>query len=106
MAERSTKTLILLGSLFLSVATSPCHSQEPGKLFDVKTPQKEVAPVLVPETANTAGPRATQAKPDKEVSDKSWFWRLIEGTAIGAAKYNTERQSEGRPPVNSYKAWP
>jgi len=105
MAERRTTMILLLGIL-VSLTTPLCHAQEPAKLFDVKIPQKEVSPVLVPETANATGPRATQAKPAKDVPETSWFWRLLEGTAIGAAKYNTERQSEGRPPVNTYKAWP
>lgn len=106
MAGSITKTCILLSGILLFSVTSLCYAQEPVKLFDVKIPQETVSPVLVPEAANSTGPRVIQEKPDKKVPETSWFWRFIGGTAIGAAKYNTERQSEGRPPVNTYKAWP
>lgn len=94
MAE--TKTLILLFGILIFI-TSLCHAQEAGKLFDVKMPQEAASPVLVPEPAITPDLRMEPAKPAKEVPEKSWFRRLLEGTAIGAAMYNTEKQSDGRP---------
>lgn len=106
MAESRTKSWILLLGILVFVATTLCHAQEPRKLFDVKTLPKEASPVLAPESAIIADPRAAQTKSAREVPEKSWFRRLLEGTAIGAATYNTEKQSDGRPPVNTYKARP
>ncbi|OGU15994.1 MAG: hypothetical protein A2076_04980 [Geobacteraceae bacterium GWC2_53_11] len=106
MAERRTKILILLCGMLISVASTLCHAQETGKQFEVKMPQETVAPVLVPEPAVPPDLITEPAKPAREVPEKSWFWRLLEGTAIGAATYNTEKQSDGRPPVNTYKARP
>lgn len=97
MVERRTKFLILLCGMLISVATPLCHAQEAGKLFDVKMPKEAVSPVLVPEPAITPGLRMETAKPAKGVPEKSWFRRLLEGTAIGAATYNTEKESDGRP---------
>ncbi|MDD2852197.1 MAG: hypothetical protein PHY09_09920 [Desulfuromonadaceae bacterium] len=101
MAERRARTLILLFGILISVS-SLCHAQETGKLFDVKMPQEAVAPVLVPEPAITPNLSMEPAKPDRKVPEKSWFRRLLEGTAIGAATYNTEKHSDGRPQVNTY----
>jgi hypothetical protein len=105
MAERRTKTMILLCGMLISVPLL-CHAQEAEKQFDVKMPTTAAAPNLVPEIISTPTPNSVQVKPDKKVPETSWFWRFIGGTAIGAAKYNTEKQSEGRPPVNTFKTWP
>jgi hypothetical protein len=96
MAVRRTKTMILLCGIFISV-TPLCYAQDEGKLFDVKMPWEAVSPVLVPEPSVTPDLKVEPAKPVKEVSEKSWFRRLLEGTAIGAVTYNTEKQSDGRP---------
>ncbi|MDD2733557.1 MAG: hypothetical protein PHF56_06415 [Desulfuromonadaceae bacterium] len=105
MAERRTRILILSFGILIS-ASLLCHAQEAGKLFDVKMPQEAASPVLVPEPAITPDLRMEPAKPDRKVPEKSWFRRLLEGTAIGAAMYNTEKHSDGRPQVNSYGARP
>jgi hypothetical protein len=97
MAERRIITWFLLLGILVSVETPLCHAQEARKLYDVKIQQKDVAPVLVPEPAITPDLKTEPAKPAREVPEKSWFRRLLEGTAIGAATYNTEKQSDGRP---------
>jgi hypothetical protein len=97
MVERRRKISILLCGMLISAATPLCHAQEQAKLYDVKIQQKDVAPVLVPESAITPDLKTEPAKPAREVPKKSWFRRILEGTAIGAATYNTEKQSDGRP---------
>lgn len=97
MAERRTKMLILLCGMLLSAASTLCHAQETGKQSEVKMPQETAAPVLVPGPAIIPDLKTAPAKPAREVTEKSWFRRLLEGTAIGAATYNTEKQSDGRP---------
>ena len=97
MPERRTKILILLLGLLISTATPLCYAQDPGTLFEVKKPQAEVSPAFVPEITNTAVPVPAQVKPDKKAPGRSWLWRLFEGTLLGAARYNTDKQGDGRP---------
>lgn len=73
------------------------HAQDIGIVSAAATPRPEImqaaaaggmaAPITKPESL----------KPDKEVLVQSWFWRMLQGMAIGAASYNTEKQSDGRP---------
>lgn len=97
MPENRAKQWILLCGLLVFTATPRCHAQEPVKLFDVKVPQAEVAPAVVPEVTKNPTPEAVEAKPAREATEQSWYWRLLEGIAIGAAKNNTEKQDDGRP---------
>jgi hypothetical protein len=106
MAERRTKLLILLSGIVIATATPLCHAQDSGKLFDVKIPRTEVLPAFVPEITTTAAPSPVRVKPDKELSETTWYWRILEGIAIGAARYNTEKQNAGRPnPYDSLAPW-
>lgn len=97
-ARRRTVVLILVCATVLSTAALTCHAQEPGKLPEAKIPSLEPAPAFVPEIkTNSAVPEPAKVKPDKKPPEKSWFRRLFEGTLTGAASYNTDKQSEGRP---------
>jgi hypothetical protein len=52
----------------------------------------------------TPVPRPAPVKPATEVLEPSWFWQFLEGIAIGAATYNTEKQSDGRPsPLGKFR---
>jgi hypothetical protein len=98
--------LILLSVIVIATATSLCHAQDSGKLFDVKMPRTEVSPAFVPEITTTAVSSPARLKPEKELSETSWYWRILEGIAIGAARYNTEKQNAGRPnPNDSLAPW-
>lgn len=96
--RRRTWVLILLCATVLSTGALTCHAQEPGKLPDAKSPSLEPAPAFVPEIkTNSVVPEPAKVKPDKKPPEKSWLRRLFEGTLTGAARYNTDKQSEGRP---------
>jgi hypothetical protein len=97
MRDKKIKRWFLLCGMLISMATWPSHAQEFANLFDVKIPQAELSPVYVPDIKNTQPPRQAPSKPDKEVWERSWYWILLEGIALGAARYNTEKQSDGRP---------
>lgn len=103
MPEKRKGILILLCGMLIATATPRCHAQEPGKLFEVKLPQAEASPALVPKVTNNPVQRPADVKPDKEVSEKSWYRLFLEGVAISAAQYNTEKEDDGRPhpPGNS-----
>jgi len=96
MDERLTILMLLCGMVIATV-TPLCHAQEPGTLLDVKASQAEVTPVFVPEITNTPALRPAEAKPAREASETSWYWRFLGMIAISAAEYNTVKQSDGRP---------
>lgn len=87
----------------MTTARPLCQAQEPGNLFDVKMPQAEVSPALVPKITNNPVPRPTDVKPVKKVSELPWYWCILGWFAINIARDNTEKQSDGRPhpPGNS-----
>ena len=104
MTERRTKILILLCGALIVTTTTLCHAQEPGTLLDEKTVRAEVSPVLVPEIKNYPAMKPTEVKPDKAVSENSWYWRILQGILLGAAEYNTVKQSDGRPgPLGNFR---
>ncbi|HCE67146.1 MAG TPA: hypothetical protein DER40_06390 [Geobacter sp.] len=73
-------------------------------LLDVKTARTEVSPAFVPEITNTPALRPAEVKPDKAVSENSWYWRILQGILLGAAEYNTVKQSDGRPgPLGNFR---
>jgi hypothetical protein len=103
MAEKRTILMLLCGMVIATV-TPLCHAQEPGTLLDVRTPQAEVSPVFVPEITNTPALRPAEVKPARIVSENSWYWRILQGILLGAAKYNTDKQSDGRPgPLGNFR---
>jgi hypothetical protein len=98
---RSNKNILLCG-IFLLVTTPLCHAQESARLFDVNIPQARMSSASAPNITQSLPSHTQQSKPDKGVAEKSWFRRFLEGIAIGTARYNTEKQDEGRPqPANN-----
>lgn len=97
MAKVRARILILLSGTLIATAPLLSHAKETGTLLDVKTVHAEVSPVFVPEITNTPALRPAEAKPAREVPEQSWYWRFLEMIAISAAKYNTDKQSDGRP---------
>ena len=97
MAVWRTGIMILLCGLLLFTAAELCHAQEPGKLLEAKSPPAEQTPASVSMVTNTAVSVPAQVKPDKKAPERSWLWRLFEGTLLGAARYNTDKQGDGRP---------
>lgn len=80
------------------------HAQDIGIVSTATVPRPEK--IQAPVTGDMAAPipKPESLKPDKEVVEQSWFWRLLQGMAIGAATYNTEKQSDGRPqPRDSFR---
>jgi len=73
------------------------HAQDIGIVSTATVPRPEI--MQAPVTGDMAAPipKPESFRPDKEVLVQSWFWRLLQGMVIGAATYNTEKQSDGRP---------
>jgi hypothetical protein len=97
MSARGVTLWVLLCGMFIYAPAPLCHAREPAKLFDVKMPQAGMSSAAVPKLTNSSPPTAAEVKPAGEVPKKSWFRRFIEGIVTSAAKYNTERQGDGRP---------
>jgi hypothetical protein len=69
------------------------------KPLDVKL-QPKLSPTLLPESVAPPVQGPVQVKKsDKVTSDKGWYWRLLEWTAMDFAIYNTNKQCDGRPNV-------
>jgi len=82
------------------VAAAPvCHAEEstsPGtQLPSVFLPAKPIQPAVDPWL------ETVEKRPAKQVTETPWYWRFMEGMAIGAATYNTRKQSDGRPQTPS-----
>lgn len=97
MAAGRTKLWILLCGIAVSTATPLCHAQDAGMPSEVKKPQTAVSPALFPVTVNTPSPMPAQENPAKGASETSWYWRILGWLAMDIARYNTEKQSDGRP---------
>jgi hypothetical protein len=96
MSVKGLILLILLCGLSVSV-TVISYAQEPAKLFDVKVPQARISSASVPNLASGSAPAVKPEQPAKPESKKSWLRRFFEGMVTSAAKFNTERQNDGRP---------
>jgi hypothetical protein len=92
----STLWLLMFGMLIYS-AFSLCHAQDSGKLFDVTLPQAKMSSAVIPDIISTSPPEAAQVMSEKDGPGKHWFWRFLEGIVLGAARYNTEKEGDGRP---------
>lgn len=92
---------ILLCGLLICSTTPLCHAQDAGMPSETKKTQTVVAPALSPKVVPPPLQVPEPAKPVKKTSEKSWFRRIMEGTVMGAAIYNTDRQSDGRPSPTS-----
>lgn len=99
MTERRKIILFLLCGIILSTATPLCHALDPGKLFDVKMPQAKISSASIPDISNTLTPRTVEAKPAKQISEQPWYWKFLGCFAMDVARYNTEKQTDGRPPL-------
>ena len=92
MIQKSTMKLMLMSGMLIISTTPLSYAQDKGPLFDVKVPRLEATPVALQDITTTSPPR-----PDKTISEKLWYWQLLKGVVIEAAKYNRDKQSDGRP---------
>lgn len=97
MGKSRTKLWFLLFGMVLSTATSLCQAQETETQSEVIKPQETVSVFLLPKTINTPLPIPPEAKPSKEASELPWYWRFMGWLAMDYARYNTDKQSDGRP---------
>lgn len=89
--------LWMIVGMALSTVETLVHAQDIGIVSTATAPRPEI--LQAPATGEMPAPipKPESLKPDKEVVAQSWFWRLLQGMAMGAATYNTEKQSDGRP---------
>ena len=97
MTEKRTMLWMLVSGMFISATTPLCHAQDTGRLPDVNPPPVKVSPALMPANITAPPPRPLAEQPERKVSPHPWYWRLLEGVAISAAQYNTEKNDDGRP---------
>lgn len=97
MFKRRTRIWILLCGIAIFTAYPLCHAQDTETQSVVKRPQETVSPVLLPEIADISPPLPAEEKPVKKVIEASWYWRFLGWLAMDFARYNTEKQSDGRP---------
>lgn len=97
MDKSRSKLLILLCGIVISTVTPLCHAQDTGALPEANKPRIELSPTFLPKTISTPLPLTAEPKPSKEASELPWYWRLLEGITMGVARYNMEKQSDGRP---------
>lgn len=97
MSRNRTNILIMLCGVLIYSTTPLCHAQDAGMPSEAKKTQTVVAPALFPKVVNSPLQVPEPVKQVKKASEKSWFRRIMEGTVIGAAIYNTNRQNDGRP---------
>jgi len=98
MATTPRTAFLLVSGLIVTAVF--CNAQEAVQADNPKPPV-----VLMPTTLPqpTVDPRleTVEKKPAKQVTETPWYWRFMEGMAIGAATYNTRKQSDGRPQTPS-----
>lgn len=82
----------LLCGILIHATTPFSHAQESSKLLNVNILQAKMSSAAIPDFNKPSPSGAVQVTPYKH-----WFWRFLEGLAIGAAKYNTEKEGDGRP---------
>lgn len=94
---RRTALLLVLGLIVTAVF---CNAQEPLQAEN-PTPPVVLLPATLPQPAVDPLLERVDKKPAKQVTETPWFWRFMEGIAIGAATHNTQKQSDGRPQTPS-----
>lgn len=89
--------LWMIVGVTLSTVEPLVHARDIEIMSTATAPRPEI--IQAPATGDMAAPipKPDSVRADKEVVAQSWFWRLLQGMAIGAATYNTEKQSDGRP---------
>lgn len=94
---RRTLVLLVFG---LITAAGACNAQE-AVLAENPKPPVVLVPATLAEPAVDPLLQAVEKKTDRQLAEKPWAWRFLEGMAIGAATYNTQKQSDGRPQTPS-----
>jgi len=97
VTTRRTTVVLVFG---LIAAAAVCNAQEPLQAEN-PTPPVVLLPATLPQPAVDPLLETVEKKPAKQVTETPWFWRFMEGMAIGAATYNTQKQSDGRPQTPS-----
>lgn len=97
MAKSRAKICILSCGIAIFTAPTLCYAQETWTLPEVNKPQTVVSPVFLPKIVDTPSTIPPEAKPSKEASELPWYWRFLGWLAMDYARYNTEKQSDGRP---------
>jgi hypothetical protein len=87
-------TVLLVFSLIAAAVV--CNAQE-AVLAEKPKPLVVLVPATLAEPAVDPLLQTVETKTGRELAEKPWFWRFLEGMAIGAATYNTQKQSDGRP---------
>ncbi len=99
MARRRIFAGILLCGILASGWTPLCRAQDADieKLFDVKAPQTKPAEAFSVVRASKPAVEPGRAKKlEGEVSEKAWYWRILEGMVLGAAAFHTQKENDGR----------
>jgi len=89
------RTTILLVLCLIAVAGA-CSAQEP-LLAENPKPPVVLLPATLAEPVVDPLLQTVEKKTDRQLAEKPWAWQFLEGMAIGAATYNTQKQSDGRP---------
>lgn len=93
VTTRRTTVVLVFG---LIAAAAACNAQESVPAENPKPPVVLV-PATLAEPAVDPLLQTVEKKTDRQLAEKPWAWRLLEGMAIGAATYTTQKQSDGRP---------
>ncbi len=97
VTTRRTTLLLVSGLIAIAVA---CNAQEPLQSENPKPPIV-LLPATLSQPAINPLLQTVEKKSDRQLTEKPWAWRFLEGMAIGAATYNTQKQSDGRPQTPS-----
>jgi hypothetical protein len=96
-----TRRRIFAGIVLCGIVTSGwmplCRAQDTDieKLLDVKAPQTEPAEAFSLARKPEVAPERAK-KPEGEISQKAWYWRILEGMVLGAAVFHTQKENDGR----------
>jgi len=93
VTTRRTTVVLVFG---LIAAAAACNAQEP-LLAEKTKPPVVLVPATLAEPAVDPLLQTVEKKTDRQLAEKPWAWRLLEGMAIGAATNTTQKQSDGRP---------
>ena len=91
-------TVLLVFSLIAAAVV--CNAQE-AVLAEKPKPPVVLVPATLAEPVVDPLLQTVEKKTDRQLAEKPWAWRFLEGMAIGAANYNTQKQSDGRPQTPS-----
>jgi hypothetical protein len=94
MVTTRRTTVVLVFSLIAAAAS--CNAQE-AVLAENPKPPVVLVPATLAEPAVDPLLQIVEKKTDRQLAEKPWAWRFLEGMAIGAATNTTQKQSDGRP---------